>query len=376
MPLNPKNFSGPEKNTSIKTPRNDTVPSKDKVNNPSTFDRSPLTKNDPHYKGDNARFLMQEQQPPYTSKEYKGSINVGIDDNLWQYSDEQIRKTLQQKLSEKYEIPAEEFYVIIHRHTGRIEYDYKYYLMQAVNTRLNKKATFSELEKGTTFNFSVNAFKKLFTEEDTERYGLRGNDVWIKSEEDKARLWKNKNIKITLTNPDKTIVFVDAETELKKASDKLKGIPYNKLKEGEQFVFVSQPDVIKDNYDYEDIFEKVDENTILGPDNQEIDIEDMGHMDVVKRDVWEKQYKYKKEGIESALSSVFSNYKTQNTKYGTTATLPVGDFMKILEKYNVSESNFNDMTEEKNDVLAGKYVGQKEDYMWIIRGDEIEITKA
>jgi hypothetical protein len=161
MPLNPSHFSGPDPNT-VPYFRNDTIPSLNKTNNPSTLDRAESHKNSSHYSGDNARSIaFPDSTPDYhqRSKRVKGLLNIDLNDDIWEHSDREIEKAVRCRVTEKFNADPKFLKVTVDRNKGKICYESSYYIQAAGLKKEDISGVpWSKLQHGAYFKFGESSF--------------------------------------------------------------------------------------------------------------------------------------------------------------------------------------------------------------------------
>ena len=377
MPLNPKNFSGPDKNI---TPfyRNDTVPTRDKAGKSPYMGRPKHTENNPHYRGDNVRNTFPNNPPKYesTGKRLSGILDFGINSDIWKFDDEQIRKNVSKQISLKYHVDVNKIDVIVYRNTGKVKYEYKYYLKSAKD---DLWLDFVDLDVGEDFTVAEITFKdfpKIIQEK------VSPKAVWIKLDSNSAKVlpgqkivdYSGGNIRYTGFDIADRVKRVYKEMPVEKEPRKPQGVSFKDLQNGDGFIFVDMPKKLKDKgYKYDTVFEKVGEDKIK-VDNKTYKLKNT-FAEVTKVKDWESQYKYKPEDIERAFGTMLTKYKVSDTKYGKSVNLPSKDFYDILSKYNVSEAYFNSLSKLQGQNLVGNYVGKGDTYVWRVGDTEAVVTK-
>ena len=384
MPIDPKNISGPEKNT-VPFFRNDTVPQSAKPNKPATMDRQEAWKNDPHYSGDNAREIIYPDTTPYGDNKYMkvdGVLDVGVDSAIWSYSDSDIENALRIKVAAKFNMSPKYIKVLIDRALGKIRYVRSMYVQAKKEEIILTE--FKRIRNGEEFKFSDEAY------EEYKKYSI-GFDVpkdkiWVKINDSTAQT-KDGKFKFSKILPWSKFILVEDIPYDKKAQ--AQAIPFRELPIDALFVFKNMPKDILEKWNptkqekeqkfaYDQKFKKISESKAQAGDKT-INIRNL-NQEVYPDEEWKAKHEYKKEPMEEALNRIVDSGKVEKTKWGEMINIPKENFLKEVLKYGVSEAMLNSRSKTHKDtgLWIGSYNGKRNNFDWSQKkgSDEVELTRS
>jgi len=396
--------SGFAPNDSIASPRNDSVPSKDRAHYPSTIDRSAVTKKDSHYKGDNVRNTFPDNPPPYQTpgERFSGIVDFGLDADIWEYPDNEIRYVVQQQLARKHSLDPRLLDVVVHRHLGKVNYDYRRFLQ---SDRKNESlADYVDLEEGEDFTWTKDVYDDELGKELKRR--VPPEAVWIKDNISKAHV---KDDQRDVDYGGKTLTFTKVrhywmvlrvyERTKKRKPDGMRKVIFDDVIDGEGFIFLEFPqELAKKKLPWDTMFTKVGHGAENKKNN--ITFEDLpDNMKVYTKEEYEKKGQYQKEDLDDVFDSLIKDYKTIKNKTGVEVAAPRNAVEKAFTQFDIPWAKFNSMSEKQmvyyNDKeqqitkesaqrreKAGQPFEEREiwhgnwgKYAWVMDGNEIRISR-
>jgi len=362
MPLDPINRSGPERNTSLNYPRNDTVPSKDKAHYPSTLDRSSVTKDDPHYRGDNARNTFPNNPPPYetSGERFSGTLDFGLDSDIWQWSDAEIRYTIQSRLAKKHHLDPRLLDVVVNRHLGKINYDYRRFLQS--DRRGDSTAYFDELEVGEDFIWTADVYNEL---NNNLKKRVPPEAIWIKDTNNKAHVKEDQR---DVDYEGNVLTFSEVkyywmvervyEKAPRKKPEGMKITTFDMVIDGGVFIFVEYPQELaekklpwnmmftKEGHNAEGVY--TEKNAEGKERKKKIEFKDLpDKVGVYTKEEYEKIGKYQKEDLDDVFDYLIRQYKTSGTKTGVEVAAPRDAVEKVFTEFNIPWAKFNSMSDKQ-----------------------------
>jgi hypothetical protein len=268
----------------------------------------------------------------------------------------------------------------IDRAKGKIKYNRTQYVQAAKADEIN----YSALKEGEQFKLGKDEWENVMTSDELRKAYPR-NKIWIKISDNKANGADGYGTLRRLTKTSQVEFY-----RPKKKIEKAKMMTFKQLPIGAEFVFLDMPQSLQYKnvpgkertryFVYDQKFKKINENQCQAGDRV-VNMERMQDADVIIDKEWQKKYQYKKESLEDALDYLFSEFKTDETKWGERVIVPSKkDFDEAMRRYNVSDSKINSLSKEDKETKTwrGMFNGQEHNYVWVRteEKEEIEVTRS
>jgi len=191
--------------------------------------RSDLSKDNPHYEGDNARDLIYNTPPYQKFNRLSGYVSFDQNNPIWKYTDEDIMSSMKKKLAAKYKVKENDMIVRINRSTLTIHYQYLYYINSKIqaeegDVNLEKgEVRLSGLEREDKFQLKKMTFDTLKTSYPKAFEQATIEDTWVKWD---ATTFKNLDRKVIVkqTGKEEMLEISLKEKTVKDAFDFENGI--------------------------------------------------------------------------------------------------------------------------------------------------------
>ena len=362
-----------------------------------TLNRSEITKNDSHYERDIARSIVYPTQDGYERyNRLYGFFSFDVNSKVWDYSDEEIEKTLKELLAKKYSVNPNDIIVRINRSTMTIHYQYLYYIKSAEDVDLEdlKVISIDLLEVGDIVLLNprwLDAWPDIY-KDIKKKWNLKINDEWEVVRRNVLSLIRSKGA-ITINFADKNYKqMLDYGKDLflkrrlskeERKRDRSVGEieTFGKLPINTYFAFTTVTENMKKSgMTYDMIFKKIGKDLAVNIKDSKMRVKVPVNTKVMRKAEFEKKYKYKKDDLEPVFERAFSKYKTEKGATGITVALLFEDFKKLFREEDLPYTKF-DLLDKKESTTEGvRWVGTYKSengniYTWIHDKNEIKITK-
>jgi len=359
-----------------------------------SLNRLEITKNDPHYERDIARSIVYPTKDGYERyNRLYGFFSFDVNSKVWDYSDEEIEKTLKELIAKKYLVNPEDIIVRINRNTRTIHYQYLYYIKSAENEDL-KVISIDLLEPGDIVLLNprwLDVWPEAYRDI-KKKWNLKIDDEWevvrrnvlalIRSKGAVTINFSDKNYKQMLDYSKNLFLKRKLSKEERKRNRFVDEIEtFERLPMNTYFAFTTVTENMKKSgMTYDMIFKKIGKDLAVNIKDSKMRVRVPANTKVMRKAEFEKEYKYKKDDLEPIFERAFSNYKTEKGPTGITVALLFEDFKKLFREEDLPYTKFDLLDKKESTTEGGRWVGAYKSengniYTWIHDKNEIKITK-